>query len=168
MDLLSQHKGFLALSNADGEQFQTFESFCRAPMPHGLGYDIGAVNAIIDERKTAEARAQEPKFIALDRGPHTDSERESNPDDIRNSGYGTSAEYLTARIARDHPDVLSRMRSGEFKSVRQAALSVGIVRPRASVYVDDPDKVSEFLAKHFEIDDIKRIADLAVHLREGQ
>ncbi len=34
---------------------------------------------------------------------------------------GTAADYLTARIARDNPDILQRMKAGEFKSVRQAA-----------------------------------------------
>jgi hypothetical protein len=36
--------------------------------------------------------------------------------------------YLVARIARDRPDVLERMKQGEFLSVRQAAIAAGIVR----------------------------------------
>jgi hypothetical protein len=46
-----------------------------------------------------------------------------------------SADYLPARIARDRPDVLERMRAGEFRSVRQAAIAAGIVResPRTPV-----------------------------------
>jgi hypothetical protein len=36
--------------------------------------------------------------------------------------------YLVARIARDRPDVLERMKQGEFISVRQAAIAAGIVR----------------------------------------
>lgn len=31
--------------------------------------------------------------------------------------FGNSADYLTRRIARDFPDILERMKSGEFKSV---------------------------------------------------
>ncbi len=41
----------------------------------------------------------------------------------------TQADYLTRRIARDHPDILERMKAGEFSSVRQAALEAGIVQP---------------------------------------
>ena len=41
-----------------------------------------------------------------------------------------SADYLTARIARDRPDILERMKAGEFPSVRQAAIEAGIVRVR--------------------------------------
>jgi hypothetical protein len=36
--------------------------------------------------------------------------------------------YLVSRIARDHPDVLERMKQGEFLSVRQAAIAAGIVK----------------------------------------
>lgn len=39
-----------------------------------------------------------------------------------------SEKYLAARIARDHPDVLERMKKGEFLSVRQAAIAAGIVK----------------------------------------
>jgi hypothetical protein len=37
------------------------------------------------------------------------------------SGFqcGSSADYLTARIARDRPDILERMKAGEFSSVRK-------------------------------------------------
>jgi hypothetical protein len=33
---------------------------------------------------------------------------------------GTSAEYYTARIARDRPDILEEMKAGKYKSVRAA------------------------------------------------
>jgi hypothetical protein len=36
--------------------------------------------------------------------------------------------YLVARIARDRPDVLERMKQGEFLSVRQAAIAADIVK----------------------------------------
>jgi hypothetical protein len=35
--------------------------------------------------------------------------------------HGANAEYLTARIARDYPAILERMKAGEFRSVRAAA-----------------------------------------------
>jgi hypothetical protein len=41
---------------------------------------------------------------------------------------GRGADYLTARIARDRPDVLKRMEAGEFSSVRQAAIAAGVVK----------------------------------------
>ena len=43
---------------------------------------------------------------------------------------GETTEYLTARLARDRPDLLERLKAGEFTSVRQAAVEAGIVRPK--------------------------------------
>lgn len=40
------------------------------------------------------------------------------------------AQYLTARIARDNPEILERMKRGEYRSVRAAAVDAGIVKPR--------------------------------------
>ncbi len=39
---------------------------------------------------------------------------------------GEDSEYLTRRIARDNPEILERMKAGEFKSVRAAAIEAGI------------------------------------------
>jgi hypothetical protein len=56
----------------------------------------------------------------------------NNPDNIRiessNKEYGTSADYLLARIERDTPEILEKYKQGEFPSVRQAAIAAGIVK----------------------------------------
>ena len=44
------------------------------------------------------------------------------------SKRGNQASYLTSRIKRDHPEILERMKAGEFKSVRQAALAARIIK----------------------------------------
>lgn len=41
---------------------------------------------------------------------------------------GHSRAYLVARIARDRPDILERMKAGEDEYVAQAARAAGIVR----------------------------------------
>jgi len=50
-------------------------------------------------------------------------QQSSNPDVVRvkDADYGTNADYLTARIARDRPDILDGMKAGEYTSVRAAA-----------------------------------------------
>ena len=41
---------------------------------------------------------------------------------------GNRSDYLVARIARDRPDILARMKTGEFASVREAARAAGIIK----------------------------------------
>ncbi len=53
---------------------------------------------------------------------------ESRPDIVRSTQFGNKAEYLAARIKRDHPEIASRLAQGEFKSVRAAAIEAGIVK----------------------------------------
>lgn len=131
LDLIKEHQGYRVLSDERGEPFESYEAFCRAEIPFGLGYDVCVINAIIHERKSAEARAANPKYLADDVGPHSDEDKQAI------GAYGTnrvmgrgsnSADYLTARIQRDRPDILRRMQAGEFRSVRQAALEAGLVK----------------------------------------
>src|SRR5512145_3411026 len=41
---------------------------------------------------------------------------------------GNRNDYLVARIARDKPDILERMKAGEFPSVRKEAREAGIIK----------------------------------------
>lgn len=125
---MREHDGFRELEDRRGRRFKDFEAFCVEPYPWGLGYKSDAINRIIAERKekTTQQRAENPPTL-LDTGrPGKSSEKGSdNPPLPKGS---TSADRLTARIARDHPDVLKRMKAGEFKSVRAAAVEAGIVK----------------------------------------
>lgn len=76
------------------------------------------------------------------------------------TGKGNSAEYLTRRIVRDHPDIAERMKAGEFKSVRAAALEAGIAPRTITVRLDDPDSVARSLRKHMHPDNIAELARL--------
>jgi hypothetical protein len=78
--------------------------------------------------------------------------------------YGsTNAEYLTARIARDNPQVFGRMKAGEFRSVRQAGIAAGIVKPTIQVPAD-PLAAGRRLARHFTPE---QFADLARAFQEA-
>jgi hypothetical protein len=67
----------------------------------------------------------------------------------RRSSYGNNATYLTARIAYERPDILERMKVGEYQSVYSAAIDAGIPHvirrsPR------NPDRVAERLIRAWE------------------
>lgn len=72
---------------------------------------------------------------------------------------GSRADYLTARIARDRPDILERMKAGEYRSVRQAALEAGIVKPYLQIPYD-PERAARAIRRHFTPDQIAALVDL--------
>ena len=74
---------------------------------------------------------------------------------------GTSPEYLTARIARDRPDILEKMKAGEYSSVRSAAIDAGIVDPGKAPYQlpKDPKKAGVYLAKRVDTEWFILMAD---------
>ena len=43
---------------------------------------------------------------------------------------GDRSQYLANRIARDRPDILARMKAGEFESVRAAAIEAGMLKAK--------------------------------------
>ena len=47
---------------------------------------------------------------------------------IKLSNKGNSQDYLLARLARDHPEILDGYERGDYPSVRQAAIAAGIVK----------------------------------------
>ena len=71
---------------------------------------------MIAERKTIEARASTAVPQPKPGGDRKSAQYQgANNTLIRGS---TNADYLTARIARDRPDILERMKAGEYPSVR--------------------------------------------------
>lgn len=76
--------------------------------------------------------------------------------------YGTgSATYLTARIARDHPEIHRRMMNGEFKTVADAARAAGIHRKRTRTVglLDDTAKVAANIRKHYTPEQVKALKE---------
>jgi hypothetical protein len=129
LETMRRANGYTALCGPDKQPFASFRDFCVARYPYGLGYEPAALDAIVEERKTAQALAAKAEGEPLkDVGAPT-AEETDNVDNINiNPVGGTSATYLARRIARDRPDILHRMKAGEFRSVRAAAIEAGIVK----------------------------------------
>ena len=125
--LLRDKDRFKNLRRKNGSPFPSWRDFCEAKPQHGLGYSATALEMMIREGKTPESRAEKPMPLLEPHRPTKDED--GNPNNVRVNGHGNSADYLTARIARDHPAILDRMKAGEFRSVRAAAIEAGIVKP---------------------------------------
>jgi len=124
--LMEQHEGYKVLTDARGRPFRSYRAFCEARHPIGLGYDPEMLQLVIAERKTAEQRATATTELREHRRPTI--EEASNKGNNITFTRGTNPEYLAARIARDRPDILERMKAGEYPSVRAAAIEAGIVK----------------------------------------
>lgn len=62
---------------------------------------------------------------------------------------GTSQSYLLRRLARDAPDILERVKAGEFRSARAAAIEAGIIKPVPTIrLVADLNVVAAKLCQH--------------------
>jgi hypothetical protein len=58
---------------------------------------------------------------------------------------GNSQAYLLRRLARDAPNVLERVKTGEIKSARAAAIEAGIIIPFPSLQLKDPAPTAQKL-----------------------
>ncbi len=53
---MKEHAGYRVLASRDGQPFQSHEEFCITPQPHGLGYALSDIEAIINERIDSSSR----------------------------------------------------------------------------------------------------------------
>lgn len=84
-------------------------------------------------------------------------------DNVKPTDGGNSQAYLLRRLARDAPDVLERVKAGEFKSARAAAIEAGIIKPVPTIrLVDDTSKVAAALRRHLSHE---QLADLVAALQ---
>jgi hypothetical protein len=144
---------------------KTWERFCSEV----LGYDAAYIQKIAEGVAVLEAQGVHAPTVrqAVDaatraevaKPQRTNSEGKlgnKNASKVRNdvdnvkvvSQGGNNADYLTARIARDHPAILARMKRGEFKSVRAAAKEAGLVRDEIRV-LRDPHLAARALKRAF-------------------
>ena len=94
-------------------------------------------------------------------GPGRGNKKDDNAPPIKK---GNSREYLARRLARDNPDLLDEIGEGkQFKSVRQAAIYAGIVKPK-TILRFDPDESGPQIAEKLRM---KLTDDQLKELRES-
>lgn len=85
------------------------------------------------------------------------ADRHSKP---ANQLSSESEERILRRLARDAPDVLERVKAGEFRSARAAAIEAGIIKPVATIrLVDDPAKVAAAIRRHLTPEQIGNLVE---------
>ena len=82
--------------------------------------------AVENGRARTQACAEKATPLAQHRRP-TKEEQDNKGRHTTLNGK-RDADYYTARIARDHPAILTKMQAGEYRSVRAAAKDAGILK----------------------------------------
>ena len=115
----------------------------------------------------ARALTSEQAVSAIPLGKNGGVRVKGQPD-AHKAAYGQSAAYLSARIARDHPDILERMVRGEFKSVAAAARAAGILqekqRPKKVAVNGDSEKLARSIQEILGPDEFTRFVNIAMCL----
>ncbi len=153
-------------ADKDGESFRTFRAFARAQRPYGLGCTEDDLDALLDAAKKtvqdfAEMYGDEPLKQPEDNepGPGRGNTKTSlHCKDVLPVSAGNNAVYLTRRIARDRPDILERMKAGEFTSVRAAAKEAGIVKDKFQMPTD-PAAAGRYLAQRVDREWLEALID---------
>ena len=117
-----------------------------------------------DQALMASAVAAAAQPLAPSRRP-TAEEALNKVDNVHlkpaNQLNSNSQERILRRLARDAPEILERVKAGEFKSARAAAIEAGIIKPVPTVrLVNDLNKVAASIAKHLTNDQRIKLAEL--------
>ena len=95
------------------------------------------------------------RALAAHGGDRKSDEYQGNNYNLDITDRGTDSTYLTARIARDRPDILDGMKAGKYRSVRAAAIDAGIIDPEKSKRFQlptDPEAAARYLIARVDSD----------------
>ena len=140
VDAFKEHQGWQAFG------ILTWEMFCEKRL------QVAAQEIDTEARARVAAMAENAKPLN-GQGERGNGKRDYNYNVFPADNNGTDTEYLTARIARDRPDILDRMKAGEYRSVRSAAIDAGIIDPDKTKRYQlptDPTKAGRYLAERVD------------------
>lgn len=110
------NEGWRVLKDSRGRPFDSWEAFCEARSPYGLGTKADHLDAEVERRKLQD-RDGRPRKDETVRG-----ERLS---------HGENAAYLLARLDKgQHDELAAQVRAGTLKA-KTAARQAGIIKPKS-------------------------------------
>lgn len=138
-------------------KFDSVTDWIRAKPPEGLDTTEEVIEVLIKSSQDAEALDNFQQLVRRAKpaiGSHGGDRRSDNAPKLDHSGKGgTGVDYLTARLKRDHPELLDEIGKGKrFPSVRAAAMAAGIVKPVLQLSLTTPEKLVTDLQKRLPED----------------
>jgi hypothetical protein len=136
IDILRSDNRYRRLTDRSGHSFMSWEAFCVAERPFGLGYNSRAIESLIsDRKKTAGQLAADPTVTPLaDHG--TNQHGEAGHADGKSTSVGSNqASYIVRRLKRDAPEIAEALARGDYPSARSAGIAAGIIKPATPLQV---------------------------------
>ena len=153
------------------EDAETYAIWEKVPYDNPYGSKERMLEALeIGDIPAAKARVMEKAMTVQPLAQHGSNQHTEDITRVMSS-QGNRSDYLTARIARDRPDIWERMKHGEFDSVAAAAREAGITlpQPRRTVTLSDKvDRVAERLHSHYTPEQFAALARRMMDLHEGR
>jgi hypothetical protein len=75
-----------------------------------------------------------------------------------NSKGGNQAEYIKARLKRDHPEIAEELKRGEHRSARAAGIAAGFIKNVPTVRMVEPSKAAEAIVERVGIEFAAQLA----------
>jgi hypothetical protein len=146
----------------------------------GLGWSIENLKTVLDCKHRYEhdlsghpeigaklrSMRQQVTLMVADLGTKGGDRRS---DEFQSDNYhfenerGTSADYLSVRLARDFPEIFDDLNAGKYRSVRQAAIEAGIIHPRQRYSLpDEPQAAGRYLAQRVDKEWLLAMVDEAL------
>jgi hypothetical protein len=162
---LVRYKAWRHLQDEHGLPFSSLESFCVTPRPCGLGWSLAVIQGLLAEQRdpvVAATRAASKPLAGHGRRPSPEQRaRQGLAPQPVGAKIGTRA-YWLERLARDNPALLERLKAGEFRSVREAAIEAGLTYRYVTVR-GDPQVIA---AAALSLLDRAGVATLIGYLRD--
>lgn len=138
-------------------KFDSVTDWIRAKPPEGLDTTEEVIEALIKSSQDTEALDNFQQLVRRATpaiGSHGGDRRsDSAPKGNRSGNGGTGADYLAARLKRDHPELLEDIGKGKrFPSVGAAATAAGIIKPVLRLSLTTPEKLAADLQKRLPED----------------
>ena len=134
------------------------------PREQALSAAAAQAQPLAQHGEIGNGKRRDPKtglFVAAEDAVPLRMHGGSRTDNIRSGDFGTSQTYLLRRLARDAPEILERVKAGEFKSARAAAIEAGIIKPVPTIRVtSDMQAVAAKLCQHLTREQRIRLIDL--------
>lgn len=114
-----------------GQPFKRFEDFVKHPLWHGLEIkSLDRLKGYLQDHDDVIRLVEREEGVATSHGGDRRSEEVQSTlhCKVESQPYGNHPSYLLRRLKRDAPDVAEDYLSGQYKSVRAAAIAAGIVK----------------------------------------